>query len=1546
MTDIAGIDVARIEIRLGEATVRTRPGSTLENPVTLVNLTPLPDFFYLAISGNPAPWASFDKESVNLFPNWSDVINLTLIVPEETPPGSYVLEIEASSHTQDNVKSRIQLGIVVESPSGGTHPASAPELNPAAPPTHGNLPENPFLNPNPANFQEPFTPPPDFPRLQIDLDFGQVTVVAGQTAEQTAYLLNLSTGPHNFSIGLDGLPPEWITVDPPFLRLSPNWSEVARFKIAVPVDAFPGRYLLTARAIPETQPEAVAWRQFDIVILPAAVPPSTTTPDNTNASALTHPVGMEPEGSHFGAEKFQAAQTPVAPELPANTLPVPTPEVRPAMPPSAPISEQVAPPPPAWNQPVLGAPAQTQGPAPEAPKGKPDNKQKGGLFGWRKKKAEPVANEPILFVPFNPAPAEATPVKPFTPVEVAPVEATLEPVAAPITAPEAAAKLPETESEVAPPIEDDSPTRQIILPATPAPSSELEEVNLPIGSNGESITLPSPALEAIEAPTVNAPIDEIATINPPIDEVPTVNPALEEDTPTVPPTGIPGLESATLAAMEQEPAEVETVEAVEDKSTVTSETVEPAIPPEPAVVRNENIELNVENVKIRFELGNSYEQQVGLINLMGNPAFFDLKVEGIPENWYNFSYSQINLFPNWREQVYFRLEAPTDTTPGQFSATLVVASPNLPGDRVEIPLEIEVLPSATLADKLYRATGAGLPVKLTADARIELVVNTVNLTLEPDNNLEQTITLVNRSPIPDLFDLKLEGLLENWYQFSTPQVNLFPNWQEEIYLRIGLPLNAVPGLYPVRMLVTGQQYSELHAEQTLLLQVLPPTPKPAEEVNPPIGSLDENADTISSRLTNAAVESEPTAATETVEDDATGTAQPFSFASFFQQQNFTTGPAAPKQAPAPETTQAPASNLPVVPSAPEATYNQPTTAFPAYGASTPALYPYDNPSAPAPAPSPGYAPAPGYTLTPANAQPTGAVPAANAYNNSQGMGAAQPYVLTPQTSLAGIIPVISAQPEAPVPPPLVEEPMPLPVAPPRKRSLWQRITGQGKEQPAPVTPKVDESVLWRSGQAQAPAPAKQSGKAAPPSAEPVSAQATQVNWKAPTTTQGASAGEYPIGGTAAPAQPGQRSYTPMSTGGEVARVQITLEKPHMTIVAGQKDTQQIFLMNMTSLPDNFELTIEGLPETWFSFENTTVNLFPNWNEHTVLTMNISEKVKPELYKGRIVVAAKAQTGVRAVMPIEVEVLAPLVVQARLQPHRAKGYKANYEMLLRNRSMSQGLMTMQWDLANSYSVGTFTPPQIVLGPGQSQHVKVQVMLRKKTPKDQARQLQPFKVMVQPQWTVAQVPVLTAPVSVEGEYIHRSRWVFIQRHPVLFTFLTIILLIVLLWNLLLLPFIQTSLLTLSLGKVGFSDVAAKVLMADQIGFNLRMKDANPLGVIQTDVIFKEAPDKSTNGIVTIRMQTFVFTGDNAATLSGSLEVDPITGDLKFVAANPKQLGSFPWLFIPPDKVVQTLSGKLKTWLKEQNPPQRMDNVYIEGNTLFITLKNCQSGEIACR
>jgi uncharacterized membrane protein len=1523
MTDIAGIDVARIELRLPESSIRTKAGTTLGNPVTLVNLTPLPDFFYLAVSGIPAPWASFDKESVNLFPNWSDDINLTLAVPAETRPGSYLLVIEATSHTQDNVNTSIRLQVVVEGETSGTL-ASGPIAAPVNP--NGGAPTF-QAGQNEANYQPgsptSFALAPEFPRLQLDLEFGEMVIPCGQNAEQVAHLLNLSANPQNFSVGLEGLPPEWITVLPPVLRLSPNWSEAAHLKIAVPVDAIPGRYLIGVRAVPDINSEAVVWRQFDIVILPPASlipPPGPFVPDEVAQNLVVHPAVAPQEATpQNDSVPSQPESLPVASQFEATPVNQPLPV--------APLVEQLAPQQPAWNQP--GTPAV---PAYEAPKAEP--KQRSGLFGWKKKKAEPVQPAPILFVPI--APAEQTLAQA---VAESPALPAIEPVAAlPIAEPEVVS-LPS-------PAQEDLPTTQVPLvqglqtlnPAAPLSEAGIPQLETSQTFAAESVLAPPATTETDPVtPTVSQtgaenPTVEVANaapeqtddleINSPIDEVVTKAPSkFWWDTPAAAPTekietGPSGDEAPALTGLDNTAPgnNPEVATALETDPTPAAEG--PAFVP--ASVTTENLELKVENVKIQFELGTNSEQQVSLVNLMSNPAFFDLKIEGLPETWYGFSYSQINLFPNWREQVYLRLEAPTDTTPGVYPATFVVTLSSLPDDKVEVPLEIEVLPSAVLADKLYRATGSGQPVKLPPDARVELMLDKVNLTLTPTQELEQIVSLVNHSPIPDLFELKLEGLLESWYQFSAPRINLFPNWKEDFYLRIALPQNAVPGLYPVRLMVKGQNYSELHTEQSLLLQVLPPLPKPVvpeepatesgPEINPALGDVEtfNPANVGATTAVEQTLVDEPEAVSEEIDS---APAQPFSFASFFQQQHLVPGAVAQSPAPAAN----PAPTLPVVPDAPEPTYNQPTSAIATPGAVS----------------SSNYAPVPANTAQ-----------AANPFEKRPTVKMGQQHVIAPQTSLAGIIPVITAQSEASAVTPAfvpVEEP-PMPVVAPRKRTFWQRLTGKGKEPPAPAASRLDENVLWRQTPVQA------QGKPAAYPSEPLAAQATQVNRSGAAVGQPTPAAGYaPIGGPSQPAQTGQRSYSPMSTGGEVARVQITLEKPQMTIVAGDSATQQVFLMNLTSLPDNFELNIEGLPGNWFSFENSTVNLFPNWNEHTALTIKISDKVKPDLYKGRLVVTATAQTGIRAIMPIEIQVLAPLVVQARLQPHRGKGYRANYEMLLRNRSMSEGLMTMQWAPSNDFSVGTFTPPQVILAPGQTQQVKLQVMLRKKTPSDQARQAQPFKALVQPQWTVAQVPVVTAPVSVEGEYIHRSRWVFIQRHPVLLTFLTIILVIVLLWNLLILPFIQNTLISLSLDKVTYSDIAAKTLVADQLGFNLRLKQANPLdGVFPTDVSFVEAPDKNPKGVVTIRMQAFVFT----ATITGTLQVDPVSGDLEFVADNKRQLGSYPWLFIPPDKVVQKLSIKLKAWLKEQNPQQRLDDVYIEGNTVFLKLRNCQAGEVACK
>lgn len=1410
MTDIAGIDIARIEIHLKESSVRVIADSTTEQPITLVNLTPLPDFFFLAVSGVASDWASFDKESANLFPNWSDIINLKVVVPAQTPDGKYILEISASSHTQENVRASITFELIVGTAQAEPVIASTPNHLPDHPTPSGHLHPAQALDAVAPDLVAPLVPGGEYPRLQIDLGFGQLYILCGQPGEQIVHLLNLTSIQQTFSVDLEGLPPQWLSINPPTLNLSPNWSEAVSIKIEVPGDAVPGRYLIGVKAVPTAQPEAISWTQFDLVI----IQPNPSSPVNQPAAFI--PATPPPDNSS------QLKVAPVASHSPTHEVP---PVIE-----AAPVSQEPAPP-TDWTGPTMPPPA------PEINREEP--KPRSGLFGRKnKKKAEPI--EPVMYAPSAPTPLIIPPVRQPEPVETPPA-------------------LPQDRTtnklwSAAPP--------RVIKPALAAPVVENEAPPQMVQpASTESLTV-----EAAEPILIN-PVT-LATseyISPNIASHWLFSPAAPAESPATVAANDIALENQLTEAMPV--AQPEVLTPAQEQPVGPAETGVEIIPVveelperEPVNIKTDNFELNLETSKIGFELGLNAEQKVSLVNLMRTPAFFELHVEGFPEEWYSFSYSKLNLFPNWKEEVYFRLEAPTKTVPGLFTGKLVVFCSVLPDEKVEVELTVNVFPSDRLSDQLYRSTGAGLPVKLPENARIELALDTNNLSLVPGESLEQLVSLVNYSPIPDLFELKLDGLLEPWYHFSTSSLNLFPNWNEQFYLLIALPLTAVPGLYPLRLMVKGQNYPELNTEQSILLQVLPPLPvieSPSPEPEPEAMA----------ELPVVVIESAAITVEENEKDEAP--AQSFSFASFFQK----------------ELAPAPAPQIPAV--APEnaastEVYTQPTTGLPGLNEGTAPVSPYQ------PQPRAEFA---------------------------------------PQTSLAGLIPVFTPQEEAPAPEFIPVEPPPMTVAPPHKRTLWQKVSGQGKQDPTPALAKIDESVYWRA------APQNTQGE-----------QDQTQAWKNDQAGQAKPAGNFqPIGGPSLQPQAGQRTYTPISAGaGEVARVQITLEKPHMTIVAGDSAAQQIFMMNLTSLPDNFELTIEGLPGNWFKFENSTLNLFPNWNEHTELTINISEKVKPDLYKGRIIASATAQTGVRAVMPIEIEVLAPLVVQARLQPHLGKGYKAHYELLLRNRSMSEGLMTLQWSPRNEFSMGEFTPPQVVLAPGQIQHIKLQVMLRKKTPSDQARQAQPFEVMVQPQWTVAQLPVVTASVTVEGEYSHRSRWVFLQRHPVLFTFITIILVVALLWNLLLLPFIQNTLLLVSTDKISYSNVASKVLIANQQGFNQQVAQANPfLALFPTDVKFIQESQRDSKGVIEIRMQAFVFD----ASIRGTLQVDAVKGDLLYVASNRNQLGSFPWMFIPPNKVVEKLNAKLKAWLKNQNPPQRLDDVYVEGNTLFLKLKNCQIGEVAC-
>ena len=351
-------------------------------------------------------------------------------------------------------------------------------------------------------------------------------------------------------------------------------------------------------------------------------------------------------------------------------------------------------------------------------------------------------------------------------------------------------------------------------------------------------------------------------------------------------------------------------------------------------------------------------------------------------------------------------------------------------------------------------------------------------------------------------------------------------------------------------------------------------------------------------------------------------------------------------------------------------------------------------------------------------------------------------------------------------------------------------------------------------------------------------------------------------------------------------------------------------------------------------------MLPNWAETVTFKVEVPPKAKANHYSGQIAVTARSQLAIRAKAGLELEVLTPLELNAYLRPHRATGFKANYRLILRNRTVCNSFVTLGLDNSNPFCAAHFSSNRVNVMAGQAQVVRFQLRLQPKAPPDQAEQSQAFAVAIQPEWQVGGSSVLTpgTPLSVAGEYIPQPRLAFTwaKKHPRLFILLAILLAIALLWSFVIVPLVREGLLTGTAQKVVFQGPATNPLRFEQNSFNQTLQAAyNPLGPLaQMQLSFTE-PHQT----VAIKLTSWFF----STTLMGHLSVSPTSGDLVFQADDPKQLNTFPWFFLPPDQLAQRLSPKLKTWLARQS--QRLDKAEIEGNTLFLRLKACVPGEPAC-
>ncbi|HEX2914622.1 MAG TPA: hypothetical protein VH186_27720 [Chloroflexia bacterium] len=936
------------------------------------------------------------------------------------------------------------------------------------------------------------------------------------------------------------------------------------------------------------------------------------------------------------------------------------------------------------------------------------------------------------------------------------------------------------------------------------------------------------------------------------------------------------------------------------------------------------LNLKPDTERLSLSLNESATVSISFTNTTPQVDSFVLTLSGLPESWYYLSKTTFNLFPGWSEEIQLNVQIPAEVSATLYDVVLQAISESQPEINttahfevaVNLPVvepphtedissqkPVDVAADQTVADpadasaEITEAEGeAGLISESgqeTAEEVNELIFEPGQIELRTDRGqlvvgegetTQENIYLYNQFAPPSEFEVVLEGLPAEWYSLSANKAFLFPNWNETFTLKISIPSRTETQTRQTHLRVVAGPQRTICAE--LMLEVVVAGIQPAS----PAVNTDSASFTEQPSAQNAAPLPVSSAAKE---------ASFLALASMFvetEPQNKAAAPASPVIEPAQPPEQTVAPPLPVEPvnppppaspasAAPEESWVQrffkrkPTQAKPAEP-----LYSVDGTTVPQAVPANSDFPAPD---APVNVTAP-AVPPVAPYSQPP---VGYPTTAYPQQAVAY---PTTAYPQQPIAYPTTPYPQQSAI-PPVASYPQQPVVSP----PAPYpqqTPQAEVALF---------------NPANPPVAHPENQYQPLV---AP-----------------APPAPGRQVVT-------TPEVEVSLEKPFLTVVAGSSVEQAVMLQNLTPLPDTFELTVEGLPNHWCTFSEPAINLFPNWNEPVGMRVEIPASVRPNHYSGVLVVSSRNQPAVRAEIRLEIDVLAPLRVEARLQPHRAKGFKANYELILRNRSMCEGSMALQLTDSNKFCLGQFSPPAVTIPPGQSRIVPLKMQLRPKTPKDQSEQSQSFEVQVSPSWLVAGEKVTTAEFLVEGEYIPVSRWIFIARHPILCALAIMFVLIILFWSILVLPAIQNTLLFVT-EKASFSGVAGKALRVEQSSFSATLQNNfNPVGAfVQTEVRFSEEQQKTQ-----IRIKSFFISAD----ITGTLTVDPDKGTLLFIPDKKGQENSFPWMFAPPNKVAERISGRLKPWLVSQSPPQRMDKAEIEGNTLFIRLRACRLNEPACQ
>lgn len=211
--------------------------------------------------------------------------------------------------------------------------------------------------------------------------------------------------------------------------------------------------------------------------------------------------------------------------------------------------------------------------------------------------------------------------------------------------------------------------------------------------------------------------------------------------------------------------------------------------------------------------GTSLAVPFTLINHTGQEDYFNIQVQGVPDDWVLLDMPVMHLGLDERrdDRITFQTPATSPLSEGVYPVTLRAVSQSNAQWFGEAGFDLSVRgveatrPSGGAATiPLAGVNGGVLP--LDSGGVIGLAMDQAQFTVAPGASLTIPATVSNRGMVEDNFFISVDGVPPAWVSLPAPSLHLYPGEQRPVSMVITPPLSPTSraGRYPFQVRVTGQ----------------------------------------------------------------------------------------------------------------------------------------------------------------------------------------------------------------------------------------------------------------------------------------------------------------------------------------------------------------------------------------------------------------------------------------------------------------------------------------------------------------------------------------------------------------------------------------------------------------------------------------------------------------------------------------------------------------------------------------------------------------------